>query len=175
MFKFITTALALVMINSLHAQVDSNSVHVKDIRDYIQRIDSIIGQRMGKTLTESISEGPISAKHDDKIYKGGYTLHTIETFRGDSVFRIVHHDNLDKNRTETFYLRNNKLVFASIDLQDNPNTSLYRREEYYQPGKDKPIVSVLVKDELPEEDLWRVEYSLQKKFTQTLEFSGKKL
>lgn len=174
MTRLITIALALVMTGSSHAQVDSGT-YVKEIRGYIQQTDSLIEIRKGKTLMESISEGPISARHDDKTFKGGYTLHTIETFRGDSVFRMIHHDNLDKNRTETFYLRNNKLVFASIELQDNPNTSLYRREEYYLPGKDKPVVSVLVKDELPEEGLWRVEYSLHKKFMETLEFSDKKL
>jgi hypothetical protein len=174
MTRFITIALALVMTVSLHAQTDS-AAYVKEIRNYIQQTDLLIEKQKGKTWTESISEGPISARHDDKTFKGGFTFYIIETYREDTVFRMIHHDNVDKNRTETFYLQNNLLVFASVELQDNPNTTLYRREEYYLPGKDKPLTTVLVKDELAEEYLWRVEYSLYKKFTQLLEVSNKKL
>lgn len=175
MTKLITIALALVMTGQLHAQ---DSAYIKEIRAYTRHLDSLIEQRKGKSLAESIHEGPASAKHSEdaetKIYKGGFTLHSYETFRGDSIFRITYHDNLRKNRTINFYLRNNALVFACIELQDDPNKVLYRREEYYT-GKDNPAITLLITDDLPEEYLWRVEFSLYKNFTQQLEFMDKKL
>jgi hypothetical protein len=183
MTRFITIALALVMTGRLHAQPDSNHAYVKEIRAYTRQVDSLIAKREGTSIMRSIAEGPISAKHsvnaETQTLKGGFSIYSYETFRSDTVFLINYNDNLQKYRVEHYYLRNNVLVFASTELQDwenGPYKTLYRREEYYQPrDKDKPSISLLVKDELTDEYLWRVEYSLYKKFTQLLDQLDKKL
>ncbi|HEU5167846.1 MAG TPA: hypothetical protein VFU29_20010 [Chitinophagaceae bacterium] len=78
----------------------------------------------------SIADGIIKK---DEVVVGGFGVYTLSNAKGDTVLRIEYHDNLDINIYKTYYFRNNKLLFATVELQDGRNNmkSIYRKEEIY--------------------------------------------
>ncbi|MEO7046629.1 MAG: hypothetical protein ABI091_15095, partial [Ferruginibacter sp.] len=132
--------------NVLLAQTDKDAI--ANIQTYTKYIDSISDNDDSTILiSKSIAEGTITQEivstskigHCNKIdtirttKKGGFGQYTIQNKTGDTVYRILYHDNINKNFYETYYYKNNQLVFAKIDYQeDGIGQTFYFREEYYQ-------------------------------------------
>jgi len=156
--RHIITFIATIFIsafasNSLLAQVDTVTVSkIKAITKYIDSLsDNDEGQRF---VIKSIAEGRITQEivstsivgHSNKIdtirktKNGGFGKYTTENIKGDTVYKILYHDNIDKNFYESYYYKDNKLIYSKIDYQeDGIRQTFYYREEYY---KDNEILFV---------------------------------
>lgn len=126
------------------AQVDTS--YIKEVNTYIKMVDSLA--HAGK-LETGISEGTITqtaariiynikqSKNDttwDSKVIGGFSIEP--TFKGDTVFKILYHDNADNNIYETYYFRDKQLVCSMVRLEaDGIGTVLYSGAEYYKNGK----------------------------------------
>ncbi len=148
-----TISISTFACNSLLAQVDTNAV--AKIKAFTKYIDSLSDNDEGqKFVIKSISEGRITQElvstsivgHNNKvdtirkIKNGGFGKYTTQNVKGDTVYKILYHDNIDKNFYESYYYKNNKLVYSKIDYQeDGIGKTFYYREEYY---KDNEILFV---------------------------------
>jgi hypothetical protein len=148
-----------------------DSVYIKNVRQYISYIDSLTRlKKMPNNLAETVAEGPvtveeflISKDNRDTLPKkkilGGYGKYTIQNRRGDTVYKIYYHDNIDMNLFETYYFRNNNLIGAKIELQDEGiGNTIFSKEEYYK--NSKIVFSSSTKNNLSERYQKRVEISL---------------
>ena len=152
--RHIGTFISIIFIssfasNSLFAQVDT--ARVSKIKTFTNYVDSLSeNDERQDFVIKSISEGKISREiistsqtgHRNKtdtirnIKNGGFGKYTIQNLKGDTVYKILYHDNLDKNFYESYYYKNNKLVYSKIDYQeDGIGQTFYYREEYYN-GKE---------------------------------------
>lgn len=161
--------------NVLLAQTNKDAI--TNIYAYAKYVDSLSDNDDKQTLiSKSIAEGNITQEsistskigHDNKsdtirsIKNGGFGRYTIQNKTGDTVYKILYHDNIDKNFYETYYYKNNKLVYAKIDFQeDGIGQTFYYREEYYQ--DDKMIASSESQKPIDEPYRQRVSFELQKK------------
>jgi hypothetical protein len=137
----------------LLAQVDT--VSILKIKAYTKYIDSLADNDEGQFFViKSIKEGEIKQEivstsiigHNNQIdtirktRNGGFGKYTTENLKGDTVYKIVYHDNIDKNFYESYYYKDNKLIYSKIDYQeDGIGQTFYYREEYY---KDNEILFV---------------------------------
>jgi len=137
----------------LLAQVDTNAV--SKIKAFTKYIDSLSDNDEGqKFIVKSIAEGRIiqeivstsivgnNNKVDTirKTKNGGFGRYTNQNIKGDTVYKILYHDNIDKNFYESYYYKDNRLVYSKIDYQeDGIGQTFYYREEYY---KDNEILFV---------------------------------
>ena len=134
--------------NYVLAQVDT--IAIIKINAFTKYIDSISdNDHRQKFVIQSIEEGQISTKivsfsSDPKtksdtvrtIKEGGFSKYTIQNIAGDTVYRIIYHENIDKNFYETYYYKENKLIYAKIDFQENGiGQTFYYREEYFKNNK----------------------------------------
>ena len=125
-----------------------DTIEVRRIIAFTKYIDSLSeNDDSQKFVVKSISEGTITqeivktsiAGHgnkNDTIRKtktGGFGKYTIENINGDTVYKILYHDNIDKNFYETHYYKDNKLVYSKIDYQeDGVGQTFYYKEEFYK-------------------------------------------
>jgi hypothetical protein len=139
--------------NSLLAQVDTTAI--SKIKAYTKYIDSLSDNDEGqKFVIKSIAEGKIKREivstsivgHSNRIdtirkeKNGGFGRYTTANLKGDTVYKILYHDNVDKNFYESYYYKDNKLIYSKIDYQeDGIGQTFYYREEYY---KDNEILYV---------------------------------
>ncbi len=147
---FVTTIfISTLASNSLLAQVDT--VAILKIRTFTKYIDSLSDNDEGQNFViKSIAEGRITQEivstsivgHTNKIdtirktKNGGFGRYTTQNIKGDTVYKILYHDNIDKNFYETYYYKENKLVYSKIDYQeDGIGQTFYYREEYYKDNK----------------------------------------
>ena len=156
--RHIITFIATIFIstfasNSLLAQVDTDAV--SKIKAFTKYIDSLSDNDKGqKFVVKSVAEGRIIQEivstsivgHNNKVdtirktKNGGFGKYTTQNIKGDTVYKILYHDNIDKNFYETYYYKENKLIYSKIDFQeDGIGHTFYYREEYY---KDNEILFV---------------------------------
>lgn len=135
--------------NSLLAQVDT--VAISKIKAYAKYIDSLSDNDEGqKFVVKSIAEGRTTQEivstsidgHSNKIdttrktKNGGFGRYTTQNIKGDTVYKILYHDNIDKNFYESYYYKDNKLIYSKIDYrEDGLGQTFYYREEYYKDNK----------------------------------------
>ena len=135
--------------NSSIAQ-NGSSIESK-ITNYVTYIDSLINKDdKQRFIIRSIAEGKISqeivtiqtAGHLNKVdtartaISGGWSKYTYQNIKGDTIYKIEYHDNLQLNFYLTFYYRENQLIFSKLDYQKNGiGQTFYRKEEYYLNGK----------------------------------------
>lgn len=151
---FIATILTLTFTcSSLLAQTDTFAV--SKIKVFTKYIDSLSDNDQGqKFVVMSIEEGKITQEkvstfivgHDNKVdtirktKNGGFGKYTTQNIKGDTIYKILYHDNIDKNFYESYYYKDNRLVYSKIDYQeDGIGQTFYYREEYY---KDDEILFV---------------------------------
>jgi hypothetical protein len=116
------------------AQVDTSLiVHTKSYVKYIDSINKLDYVREQGFVT-SIADGIIKR---DNLIIGGFGIYTLSNQQGDTAFRIEYHDNLEINIYKIYYYRDNKLVYATVELQDGRNNMavLYHKEEFYDNDK----------------------------------------
>ena len=152
------TIIAIIFIltfacSSLRAQVDTFAV--SKIKVFTKYIDSLSdNDDRQKFVVKSIAEGKIiqeivstsivgrNNKVDTirKTKNSGFGKYTTQNIKGDTVYKILYHDNIDKNFYETYYFKDNMLVYSKIDYQeDGVGQTFYYREEYY---KDNVLLMV---------------------------------
>jgi predicted lactoylglutathione lyase len=143
-----TIIVTIYLGNSLFAQTDS--MRKSYINNYMSHVDSLIDtDDYEKFVVRSIAEGQISQetlttqiagqvkKVDtmrNTIY-GGWSKYTYQNFKGDTVYKIQYHDNLQKNYYLTFYYKDNLLVFSELTEENGIGQASYKREEYYLNGQ----------------------------------------
>jgi predicted lactoylglutathione lyase len=158
--------------------INRDTIEVKNIKVYIKYIDSLSeNDESQKFLVKSIVEGKINqetvktsnVRHNNKIdtirttKSGGFGKYTTENIKGDTVYKIFYHDNIDKNYYETHYFEDNKLVYSKIDYQENGiiGKTFYYKEEYY---KDKRVLMTNESSKSIEKQFRkRVNFDLQRK------------
>jgi hypothetical protein len=128
--------------------------YIVEVNFYTSRIDSLATQhdfseiRRNIDLEMTLAEGTISQQTTKVIYNGtkgkndtivkseiigGFSKKTLTI--GDTILRILYHDNVDKNIYETFYFKNNQLICSKVRLEDNGiGNVLYNGIEYYRAG-----------------------------------------
>ena len=118
---------------TLFAQGDS--AVVSEIRTYITHIDSLhkLDHPQNFGYMTSIADGII--KRDD-VTIGGFGIYTLSNAKGDTALRIEYHDNVDINIYKIYYYKTDKLIYATVELQDGRRNmkSIYRKEEFYNDG-----------------------------------------
>ena len=130
-----------------------DTIAVRKIIAFTKYIDSLSeNDDSQKFIVKSISEGKITQEivntsivgHDNKIdttrktKTGGFGKLTIENIKGDTLYKILYHDNIEKNFYETYYYKDNKLVYSKIDFQENGvGQTFFYKEEFY---KDSRII-----------------------------------
>lgn len=110
------------------AQVDTS--YIKEVNTYIKMVDSLA--YAGK-LETGISEGTITQTAARIIYNikqskndttwgskviGGFSIEP--TFKGDTVFKILYHDNVDNNSGVEYY-KNDKIVYVKCPHSAAPD------------------------------------------------------
>lgn len=131
LINFIATIfLTVCSCNSVFAQVDTSLVG--QTRNYVKYIDSInnLDYVQDKGFMTSVADGII--KTDGKVV-GGFGIYTLSNSNGDTAFRIEYHDNLNINIYKIYYFQFDKLIYATLELQDGRANmkSIYRKEEFY--------------------------------------------
>jgi len=128
-----TILLTISSCNFVLAQVDTSSI--SQTRNYVKYIDSInkLDYVQDKGFMTSVADGSI--KTNGKVV-GGFGIYTLSNSKGDTAFRIEYHDNLDINIYKTYYFMFDKLIYATLELQNgSANTkSIYLKEEFYNNG-----------------------------------------
>ena len=129
--NFIATVfLTIYSYNSVFAQVDTSLIG--QTRSYVKYIDSIskLDFIQDKGFMTSVADGII--KTDGEVV-GGFSIYTLSNSKGDTVFRIEYHDNLNINIYKTYYFKFDKLIYATLELQDGSDNmkSIYLKEEFY--------------------------------------------
>ncbi len=126
--------MTLYFCNSAYAQVDT--LFISETKNYVKYIDSINKldhvQEIG--FTTSVADGIIKTNGE---VVGGFGIYTLSNSKGDTAFRIEYHDNLNINIYKTYYFRFDKLIYATLELQDGKANikSVYRKEEIYNDNK----------------------------------------
>lgn len=154
-----------------------DTIHINSIRDYKKYIDSLIENDDHQTyVVRSIAEGTIKQEilktskvgHTNKldttkeIRNGGFGKYTYDNQKGDTIFKILYHDNIDKNFYESFYFKDNKLIFASISYEENGiGNTFYSRQEYY--NNYKLILVEETKNQIEQVYRQRVSFDLMQK------------
>lgn len=154
-----------------------DTIQVNSIRKYRQYIDSLIENDDKQTyIVRAIAEGTIRQeilrtskdRHTNKIdttkeiKNGGFGKYTYCNQKGDTVFKILYHDNIDKNFYESFYFKDNKLIFASIKYEENGmGNTFYSRQEYY--NYDNLILAEETKNPIEQVYRQRVSFDLIQK------------
>ena len=111
-----TKPFSCVWYNPLDYAYDSlihrDTTAVKNIKAFAKYIDSLTeNDASQKFVVNSISEGTIKQEivttsivgHNNKIdtvrktKTGGFGKYTTENIKGDTVYKILYHDNIDKN------------------------------------------------------------------------------
>ncbi len=127
----VVTLVTFCYCNIAYSQIDSLSL-IDETRSYVKFIDSInkLAYVQDLGFMKSVADGIIKKK---KRVIGGSGVYTLSDYQGDSVFRIMYHDNLNVNIYKTYYYRLNKQVCATLELQttDGKHIILYRKEEFY--------------------------------------------
>ena len=135
--------------DSLYANITLvDKTELIDIIAYKKYIDSLSDNDDYQTkVVKELVEGRITQKietryfsdfHDDtlnrsKTRKGGFGKYTTTNIKGDTLLRLLYHDNIDKNFYEIYYYKDNKLVYSKIDYQENGiGQSFYFKEVYYK-------------------------------------------
>lgn len=115
----------------LYAQV--NPAIVSGIKVYSKQVDSLskLSLLYNNDLMSSVSEGIIKT---GKKIDGGFGLYTFSNQKGDSVFRIEYHENIDINIYKTYYFKHNNLILSKVILQEGNQglKIIYRKEEIYE-------------------------------------------
>lgn len=131
----LTLLLTCSCLGYLCAQVDTLSIIAKT-KSYAQYLDSVNKPAYSRNhgYATTIADGII--KRNDIII-GGFSIYTLSNAAGDTAFRIEYHDNLDINIYKTYYYKNNKLIYATVELQGGRNNSeiIYQKEEFYDDGQ----------------------------------------
>jgi hypothetical protein len=169
--------------------IDRDSLTIRKIKSFTNYIDSLSENDENQNfLIKSIEEGNINQEivttsivgHTNKTEtvretrKGGFGKYTLENIKGDSLYKILYHDNIDKNYYETYYYNDNKLVYSKIDYkEDSLEQTFYYKEEFY---KDSLIILYTESRELIDSKYRRrVSFNLREKGeTYLLEFHHKK-
>jgi len=154
-----------------------DTIQVNSIRKYKQYIDSLIDKDDNQSyIVRAIAEGTIKQEvlrtskvgHTNKvdttkeIRNGGFGKYTYDNLKGDTIFKILYHDNIDKNFYESFYFRDNKLIFASIRYEENGiGNTFYSRQEYY--NNDKLLLVEETKNQIEQVYRQRVSFDLMQK------------
>lgn len=139
------------------SQTTDNTIN--DIVVYVNKVDSLCSLKTLTTtdkLIATISEGTIENKK--RGLKGGFSNETITNPNMDTIYLIKHTDNLDKYLIETYYFKNDKLVFSKIELQDEENEKmiLFLRKDYYK--DDKSVSTTFDKKESKKKYKWRTDF-----------------
>ena len=135
--------VATFCYHALPAQVDT--AMISSITSYVRYIDSLASYDRQTLVMISIEEGPMSlvlttfnphTKKTDTIGNvkhGGFGKYSTLNARGDTLYRIHYHDNIDKNFYEQYYFRHHQLVYAKIYYEEDNTTQhrFYYREAYY--------------------------------------------
>ena len=125
-----------------------DTVSILKIKAYTKYIDSLTDNDEGQIFViKSITEGEIKQEivltsiigHNNQIdtirktKNGVFGTYTTQNLKWDTVFKILYHDNIDKNFYESFYYKDNKLIYSKIDYQeDGIGQTFYYREEFYE-------------------------------------------
>ena len=130
--NFIATIfLTICSCNFVFAQIDTSSI--SQARNYVKYIDSInkLDYVQDKGYMKSVADGIFKA---DGEVVGGFGIYTLSNSKGDTAFRIEYHDNLNINIYKTYYFQFDKLIYATLELQDGRSNmkSIYRKEEFYK-------------------------------------------
>jgi hypothetical protein len=116
--------------HALLAQADT--AFTSSARRYVQYIDSVnkLDYAQDKGFISAVTDGIIKA--NDEVV-GGYGIYTLASTNADTVYRIEYHDNYPINTYRTYYFKNNKLIYAKLELMGGGSfmKSIYLREEYY--------------------------------------------
>lgn len=154
---FIAVILTVCSHHTVFAQADSSVIN--QTRSYAKYIDSInkLDYVQDKGFMRSIADGII--KSNDAVV-GGFGIYTLSNSKGDTAFRIECHDNLNINTYKTYYFLSDKLIYATLELQDGTDhmKSIYLREEFYD--KDKIIWTTIRKDKTAEKYLDKTDFLL---------------
>jgi hypothetical protein len=141
----------------LFAQTSDKSIAY--IKIYVRVIDSLSEVRTEDArLITRLDEGYISTTKKSKFKSSGFSLETVTSVDGDTVFLIRHSDSLEKYLIKSYYFKSDKLVFSRIEVKDDDsvNATLFRQEEYYK--DDKVILSTVDKNELKKKYKWRTDF-----------------
>ncbi len=162
--------------------IKPDSTEIAKIKTFIKYIDSLSEKdETQEFVIKSIAEGKITqetttlantGQHNKadttfNVKNGGFGKYTTENLKGDTVYKILYHDNIDKNYYEMFYYKDNNLVYSRIDYQnDGIGQTFYYREEYY---KDNDTLMINESTE-PIDNAYRqrVTFDLRKKGTDYL-------
>ncbi|RZM30337.1 MAG: hypothetical protein EOO88_01220 [Pedobacter sp.] len=124
MRSYVLFALMLLSGINLSGQVLPSAAIPID--QYCDQIDSLIamdapdGGIVRSLIEGTISETTVDSSHNTSAVRtitrtGGFSTTTYSNTKGDTLFKIAYHDNLDSNLYMTFYYRVNKVVYAKID------------------------------------------------------------
>ena len=156
---FLLISFGLFINESVCSQTTDNAI--RDIKTYVNKIDSLCSIKTWLTadkalLIPTISEGAIENKK--RGLKGGFSNETVTSPDIDTVYLIKRSDNLDKYLIESYYFKNDKLVFSKIELQDGENErkTLFLRQDYFK--DDKVISTTFDKNELKKKYKWRTDF-----------------
>jgi hypothetical protein len=150
-----TKSFSCVFQNPLDYAYDSllvpDTFAIRKIKTYTKFIDSLSeNDEDQKFIIKTIEEGTITQgivktsivghnNHTDtarKIKNGGFGKYTIGNLKGDTLYKVLYHDNINKNFYESYYFKDNKLIYSKIDYQeDGIGKTFYFKEEYYKDGK----------------------------------------
>ena len=150
-----TKTFTCIWYNPLDYAYDSlihrDTIAVRNIKAFTKYIDSLTEKDENqKFVVKSISEGTITQEivttsivgHSNKIdtmrktKTGGFGKYTTENIKGDTIYKIIYHDNIDKNFYEIHYYKDNKLVYSKIDYQeDGVGQTFYYKEQYYKDNR----------------------------------------
>ncbi len=162
--------------------IKPDSTEIAKIKTFIKYIDSLSEKdETQEFVIKSIAEGKITqetttlantGQHNKadttfNVKNGGFGKYTTENLKGDTVYKILYHDNIDKNYYEMFYYKDNNLVYSRIEYQnDGIGQTFYYREEYY---KDNDTLMINESTE-PIDNAYRqrVTFDLRKKGTDYL-------
>ena len=122
--------MTICSCNFVFAQVDST--FILETKIYAKYLDSInkLDHPQNFGFMTSIADGIIKR---NRIVVGGFGVYTLSNSKGDTALRIEYHDNLDINIYKTYYFKSDKLIYATLELQDGKESmkSIYRKEELY--------------------------------------------
>ena len=122
--------MTICSCNSVFAQVETPSI--SETRNYVKYLDSInkLDHVQDNGFMTSVADGII--KTDGEVV-GGFGIYTLSNSKGDTAFRIEYHDNLNINIYKTYYFKFDKLIYATLELQDEKENmkSVYWKEEVY--------------------------------------------
>jgi len=117
--------------------------YIAEVNFYASRVDSlathydiILAEGTISHQTTKVIYNETKGKNDTIVKSeiiGGFSKETLTV--GDTILRILYHDNVDKNIYETFYFKNNQLICSKIRLEaDGIRNVLYNGIEYYRSG-----------------------------------------